>query len=106
MGELSPNTHLVVTVRVHAVVMLSVLVGTVHMSTVLTSRKPEKQSCNHDARHHTRTLENTSELIAKKSSHGDETAPPRKDAESDLAIINNKSSVIRAGITSPGNGTE
>lgn len=38
----------------------------------------------------------------KESSHGDEKAPRRKDAESDSAIINNKSSVISGGIISPG----
>lgn len=98
MWELSPNAHLVVTVRVHAVVMLSVLVGTVHVSTVLTSRKPEKQSCSHDTRH--QTLEHV-RAFHKGRSHGDETAPPRKDADSNLVIITNKSSVINRGITSP-----
>lgn len=44
MGKWSANAHLVVTIRVHAVVMLSVLVGTVHVATVLTSRKPAKKT--------------------------------------------------------------
>lgn len=39
--RLGTHAHLVVTVRVHTVIMLSVLVGTVHVSTVLTSREPE-----------------------------------------------------------------
>lgn len=81
--------------------MLSVLVGTVHVSTVLTSRKPEKQSCNGDTRHHIKLWKHIRAYL-KDSSHGDETAPPRNDAESDSAIINNKSSVISGGITSPG----
>lgn len=38
----------------------------------------------------------------KESSHGDEKAPRRRDAESDSPIINNKSSVISGGIISPG----
>lgn len=81
--------------------MLSVLVGTVHVSTVLTSRKPEKQSCNHDTRHHIKLWKHI-RAYRKDSSHGNETAPPQKEAESDSAIINNKSSVISGGITSPG----
>lgn len=80
--------------------MLSVLVGTVHVSTVLTSRKPEKQSCNHDTQHYI-SLE-THHSLSQDSSHRDKTALPRKDAESDWAIINKKSSVISGGITSPG----
>lgn len=35
------GAHLVVALGVHAVVMLSVLVGTVHVSAVLTSREPK-----------------------------------------------------------------
>lgn len=38
----------------------------------------------------------------KESSHGDEKALRRRDAESDSPIINNKSSVISGGIISPG----
>lgn len=99
MGKWS--TNLVVTIRVHAVVMLSVLVGTVHVSTVLTSRKPAKQSCSHEERRHIKLWKHIS-AYRKGSSRGDEKAPRRKDAESDSAIINNKSSVISAGIISPG----
>lgn len=101
MGKWSTNAHLVVTIRVHAVVMLSVLVGTVHVSTVLTSRKPAKQSCSHEERRHIKLWKHIS-AYRKGSSRGDEKAPRRKDAESDSAIINNKSSVISAGIISPG----
>lgn len=36
-------THLVVALRVHAVVMLPVLVGTMHMSAVLAPREPGSQ---------------------------------------------------------------
>lgn len=101
MGKWSTKAHLVVTIRVHAVVMLSVLVGTVHVSTVLTSRKPAKQSCSHEERRHIKLWKHI-RAYRKGSSHGDEKAPRRKDAESDSAIINNKSTVISGGIISPG----